>query len=246
MNNINNGFIFNGLKGFNFNNINSFIKKAHDVITCDSNCQKQKKAEELKQKYLASQTNLASASNQVEVAEKNYVTFTKGELAYNNKKEERLHEKAKIIIHTFEENFKKDATQIINKVNTYNGITINLKNVIELYATYKKENVELGKEVKNNASDVLTNERKTYYENQGIDDLKFSYYYILLSVYSICIITYSFNALLYASHISWKYRLSFFILLLVLPFISPFLLSFTINIIYRIYELLPKNVHSQI
>jgi hypothetical protein len=255
MSNINNAFnlnranlmnAFNGFKGFNLNNINSFIKKATDVITCDSNCQKQKTAEELKQKYLASQTNLHSASSQVDLAEKNYVTFTEGELAYNNKKERVLHQKAKIIVQKFENNFNNDANQITSKINTYNGITLNLKNVIELYSTYKKENEELSKKLKDNASDVLTNERKSYYESQGVDDLKFSYYYILLSVYVICVIVYSFHALLYTSHISWKYRLSFFIFLLVLPFVSPFALAFTINVIYKIYELLPKNVHSQI
>ena len=42
---------------------------------CDSNCQRQKTEEELKQKYLASETNLASANNQVDIAQKNYLTF---------------------------------------------------------------------------------------------------------------------------------------------------------------------------
>ena len=115
-----------------------------------------------------------------------------------------------------------------------------MKNILELYKTYKEENDKLTKQLKDNASDVLTNERKTYYENQGIDSLKFVYYYVLLFLYVICVIIYAFNALLYTSQINWKIRLSIFILLLLLPFASPYLLTFCINIIYKIFELLPK------
>jgi len=60
----------------NIDKYNSFIEKAQKAIMCGSNCQKQKKANELKEKYLASEANLASADNQVYVAEKNYLTFT--------------------------------------------------------------------------------------------------------------------------------------------------------------------------
>ena len=154
----------------------TLMQQANQVITCDSACQKQKTSEELKQKYLASKTNLASADNQVVVAEKNYVTFTQGELAYNNKKEQELHTKAKLVVSKFQDNFNNDTKQIKAKIDTYNGIIANLSNIIELYSTYKNENIQLSKQVKEHTSSVLTNERKTYYENQGIDNLKFIYY----------------------------------------------------------------------
>ena len=100
------------LNTFNLNNFNAFLEKAKQAVMCDSNCQKQKTAEELKQKYLASETNLASADNQVAVAQKNYLTFTQGELSYSNEKEDDLHKKAQLIIGTFNLNFQNDSKKI--------------------------------------------------------------------------------------------------------------------------------------
>jgi len=231
------------LNTFNLNNFNAFLEKAKQAVMCDSNCQKQKTAEELKQKYLASETNLASADNQVAVAQKNYLTFTQGELSYSNEKEDDLHKKAQLIIGTFNLNFQNDSKKINYQIDTYNGLVVNFKNVLELYISYKKENIELTKELKNNTSDVLTNERKTYYQNQGIDSLNYFYYYILLFIYFIFVVGYIVITLFYPSQINWKIRFGILLILLSLPFISSWILAFIISLIYKIYELLPKNIH---
>lgn len=231
------------LPNFKLNNFNSLIAQAREAVMCDSNCQKQKTAEELKQKYLASKTNLDSAPAQVDLAKKNYVTFTQGELAYNNEKDTELHRKAQLVISQFNENFNNEAKQITFQIDSYNGLTINFNNVVDLYLKYKKENIILSKKVKDSTSDVLTNERKTYYENQGIDTLKNFYHYILLLIYGIFVIGYIATAVIYPSQINWKYRFLIVIVLLLLPIISPWILGFTINFIYKIYNLLPKNVH---
>jgi hypothetical protein len=112
-----------------------------------------------------------------------------------------------------------------------------------LYLKYKKENLELSKEFKNSSSDVLTNERKTYYENQGIDSLSFVYYYVLFIIYVIFVIGYLITAIFYQSQINWKYRVLYFILLFILPFISTWILGKLVMMIYSIYGLLPTNVH---
>ena len=231
------------LDTFNLNNFNAFLEKAKQTVMCDSNCQRQKTEEELKQKYLASETNLASANNQVDIAQKNYLTFTQGELSYGNTKESDLHKKAQLIIGTFNQNFQNESKQINFQIDTYKGLVVNFKNVVELYLTYKKENIELIKDLKNNSSDVLTNERKTYYENQGIETLNFYYYYILLLIYFIFILGYIATAMFYQSQLNWKIRFGILLLLVALPFISPWILAFVISLIYKIYELLPKNIH---
>jgi len=228
---------------FNLNNFNSFIEKAKQAVMCDSNCQKQKTADDLKQKYLASQTNLASAPAQVDTAKKNYVTFTQGELSYNTEKEQELHKKAQIIISSFNDTFNKESQEIKQQIETYNGLSINFKNVVDLYFKYKEENDELNKNFKDNSSDVLTNERKTYYENQGIDTLKFVYHYILIIIYVIFVIGYIFTSFFYNSYLNWKMRFVILLILVFLPFVSSWLLAFIIRIIYKIYDLLPKNMH---
>ena len=54
-------------KSFDINQLNSLLEQASDTILCNSECQKERKAEKLKQKYLDSQTNLASAPHLVQV-----------------------------------------------------------------------------------------------------------------------------------------------------------------------------------
>ena len=91
------------------NKFNTIIsEQASDAIMCNSKCRKQREADKLQQNYFNAQTNLNSASNQVQVAQKNYVTFTKGESAYNDLLDNELEEKAQIIADKFTENFEQN------------------------------------------------------------------------------------------------------------------------------------------
>ena len=227
---------------FNYNNFNSFLSQAAQTISCDSECQKQKTAEQLKQNYLNAQTNLDTAANQVEVAQQKYVTFSQGQQQYNDLNTEQLTEKAEIIAAQYQNNFNNEYETIKNEIQSYNSLYINLQNVYDLYTTYKKENDKLYKKIKDNTSDTLTNERKTYYEDEGIDNLKFWYYYILLTIYIIFAISFCVLSFIYPSQLNWKFRLSIAVILGILPFISSYLLDLLLSLLYYIYDLMPKNV----
>ena len=227
---------------FSFDNFNSFISQATQTISCGTECQKQKTAEQLKQTYLNSQTNLDNAPNEVQVAQKNYVTFTQGEQAYNDLNNQQLEEKAKLITSEFQTKFNAEADSVQKSIQTYSGLYINLSNVYDLYNYYKKQNDELFSELKDESSDTLTNERKTYYEDQGIDSLNFWYYYILLVIYIIVAVCFGALSFIYPSTINWKYRIAIMVGLIILPFISTYLLDFALMIIYYVYSLLPTNV----
>ena len=227
------------------NKFNTLISQASDAVLCNSECRKQRETDKLKQNYLNSQTNLASASNQVQVAQKNYVTFTEGPSGYNDLLDNQLQEKAQGIADTFTEYFDSDSKEVTTQIDTYEGLLLNFKNVAELYLNYKKENVQLIKDLKNETNDVLTNERKTYYEDQKIDGLKGFYYYILLGIYIICLIGFIIFSLMYPSQSSLINKIVTFICFILLPFFSTWILEKFIYLIYTLYELLPKNVYAQ-
>ena len=235
--------MFNQQNGNNLNNLNSFIEQASQLITCDSECQKNKASNELKHKYLAAKDNLVTAPIQVQVAQKNYVIFANGELAYNELHEEELKQKAKLISEKFVTNFEDKISDIKTKNEIYTGVLVNFKNVVDLYKKYKKENITLFKELKDNTSDILTNERKTYYEDQGIERLDFFYRYIFFIVYIIFVIGFIILSFIYPSTVNWKTKLGITIGLIILPFISTWILAFIIRIIYNIYDMIPKNIH---
>lgn len=230
---------------FDMNKFNVLVNQASDAVMCDSECRKERETDKLKQNYLNSQTNLASGPNQLQVAEKNYVTFTKGASGYNDLLDERLQEKAQEIADKFTVYFNDDSEKIKTQIDTYEGLLINFKNVAELYVKYKKENEKLVKDLKDETNDVLTNERKTYYEDQKIDGLKGFYYYILLGIYIICLIGLIIFSLMYPSQTNWKVKLATFIGFIMLPFFSTWILGNIIYLIYSGYEMLPKNVYAQ-
>jgi len=231
---------------FNIDNFNSFLEKASQTISCGTECQRKKKEELLKQNYINKQSNLATASDQLQVSEKEYITFTQGELAYNQLEHQQINQKSDQIASTFQQNFDEEVAKIESQLSTYNGLLINFKNIVELYLKYKKDNVELYKTLKDDTSDILTNERKTFYQEQGIDNLKFIYSYILIIVYVIVAISFGVLSFVYPSQISWKYRLAIMISLIGLPFISSWLLSYIIEFAHYIYDLFPKNVRLSI
>jgi hypothetical protein len=230
---------------FDLNKFNTVMSQASDAILCNSDCKRKREAEKLKQNYQNAQTNLASASNQVQVAQKNYVTFTQGTPAYNELQDNQLQQQAQIIADKFNENFNEETVKIRSQINTYNGLLINFKNIFDLERKYREENRELQKELKEETNDVLTNERKTYYQDQNIDSLKFYYYYFLLSIYIIFVICFAAFSLMYPSQTSWKVRLALLIGFIALPFISTWILGKIIYLIYEAYNLLPKNVYNK-
>jgi hypothetical protein len=228
---------------FDMSNFNALISQASDSITCNSDCQQQRESDKLKQIYLNAQTKILSAPSELQVAEKNYVTFTQGEPAYNQMQETELKKKAKLIADETTQKFNEEATKIKTQIDIYNGLFLNYTNVVDLYEKYKRENAELLIELKDETNDVLTNERKTYYEDQQIDSLKFYYYYFLVTVYIICVMSFGIFSLLYPSQSTTTTKIGIFILLIILPFISTFILGKIIYLIYELYNFLPKNAY---
>ena len=223
-------------KNNDLDKFNTMIDQATEAITCDSNCQKQRTIDDLKQKYLNAQTNLATAPNQFETAKKNYVVYSLGQTSYDDQVDNDLTKKATELASFYAENFNKESQNVLTDTQTYSGLLANLRNVFDLYVKYKKENVELQKKIKEESNDILTNERKTYYQDEGIENLKFVYYYFLLSIYVICLILFAIFNFVYPSQISWKIRLVIFIVLLLLPFVSTWLLGKIVVMIYNIYQ----------
>jgi len=227
----------------NLDKFNSMIDQATEAIMCDSSCQKNKQAVQLEQKYLDAQTNLATGPDNVYTTRKNYVVYNDGQEVYDELIESELKKKAELITNFYEKNFNDEAKTILSSIKTYDGLLMNVKNVFDLFLKYKKENVELTKKIKEETNDILTNERKTYYQDQGIDNLKFYYFYFLVTIYVICVLAFGIFNFIYPSQMSFIKRMVIFILFIILPFISTWILGKLIWIIYSIYGLLPKNLH---
>jgi hypothetical protein len=227
------------------NKFNDFLDNANNALSCDSKCQEKKKKDELKKKYLEAKTNLLSAPNQVETTYKNYLTYTQGDTAYNEYRENELQKKAETVVIAFKTNFSDEIKKTKESYDTYSGLLLNFAHIVELYKKLVKENVDLTLALKNKTADVLTNDRKTYYEDQTIDNLNF-YHTIILIIYIIFLIGFAVSIFLFPSSSSRGSLLGILVFFIIYPFICVRIFKFLYYIKDIIMGIFPKDVYSDI
>ena len=168
--------------------INQLLELSSQELICGPDCQQQKISTELKQKYLDAQTNLQTAPINLENTKKNYYVYAEGIPFYNNMLEEELQQKANKISTLVSENFDSEISDA-NVMNLYlNTALINSKYTTELLENYLEKNKNLKLQLKERYGDILTNDRKTYYETDALNTLTFWYklfwyiYYVLVII----------------------------------------------------------------
>lgn len=223
--------------------LNALIEQSAQAIMCGPECQKQKNTEDLKQKYLDAQTNMQTAPMQLEEAKKNYYVFSEGQNAYNNVQEGDLKIKAEKISKLIAEKFLEEVkhAKILNFY--YNSDIINSKNTIELYADYLKKNKTTETLIRDSRGDMLTNDRKSYYEIQEYDNLvtwnsRFLYFYYF------CVILFIVGLFFLPNQFTNIQKAIFIIIFVIYPFIIDYITSFLSKIINIIQSYLPKNVYN--
>jgi hypothetical protein len=227
------------------NNFNSFIQQATQTIVCGPECQKDNKTQQLYQKYLASKENLLTAPSQIQSATKNYIVFTEGEASYDEFHKSQLNNQARKITNSYKRNFNQTINKINTEIDTREGLLLNLLNVMDLLKKYHRENNILNIKLRKTSNDILTNQRKSYYQNDGIEIL-YSYFFWLIVIYIFIFVIFIIFNLVFQTKIDFKYRIVITILLIIYPFISFYLLQFIIYLYNLIISILPKNVHNEI
>ena len=236
----------NSQQNNNLDKFNSMIDQATQAISCGPDCQNQQTSEQLKQDYLNAQTNLATAPNNVYVSRKNFVVYNEGQPAYDELINTELSEQAQSLSSYYQTNFNSESQNINFNIDTYSGLLINLINIFDLYLKYKKDNTEMLKQLKDETNDILTNDRKTYYQDEGINNLNLYYHYFFLLIYIIVVLCYIVYNFMYTSQLSILVRGIIFVLMILLPFFSTWILEKIVAVIYDVYNWLPKNMHKQL
>jgi len=227
------------------NQINQLLAQSSQSLLCGpgTECERTKKSEDLQQKYLASQTNIQSAPYQEQEAEKAYYTYTQGDAAYNSMKSKKLQttaeEKSNEIHRSFNDNLTK-ATELNDTLST---LTTNFQHVTELYQTYVEENVILGERLNVYRTDLVTSDRKTYYENQNYDILK-TWYFILRWIYFILLVAFCIGIFLSKSGYSIWSKLGFFALFALYPYFIDYVVLYLLKFVASVIASLPKNVYT--
>jgi hypothetical protein len=233
------------LTNFNINDFNNLITQANESITCGPSCKEKEKSQQLEKNYLDAETNVASAPQQLFTAKKEYITYTQGESGYNEYIDNELQKKAETITTSYQTKFNNSVNAIKTNINIYDGLLINFNNVVDLYKKYKKDNNDLEKKLKITSSDTLTNDRKNYYEDQGINTLK-TYYYFLLFVYVFIVFVFLLSVFLVKTDVKLRIRLLILFLLIIYPFVCFWGFNLLQKMFRYIKSYFPNNVYKNL
>jgi hypothetical protein len=225
--------------------INALLEQSAEALTCGPTCQKMKISEELKQKYLDAQTNIKTAPLELEKSEKTYYIYTQGASAYADMKEKELKQKAITITRLIGENFMEEVSGA-NTMNQYlNTALVNSDYTAELLKDYVEKNRLLRLKLKESHGDILTNDRKTYYEVDALDRLH-EWYKVFIVIFYLLFIVYVLSMFLVPNQLTTRKKIIFTLLLVAYPYYIDPILRSIYGFIMGIYKNIPKNVYNDL
>ena len=225
--------------------ISTLLEQSAQALLCGPDCQKQKVTDELNQKYLNAQTALQTAPINLETTKKNYYVYTEGEPAYNNMRETELKQKAETMAALITDSFNEELTSALTMNKYYSTAIINSSYTKDLLIEYIEKNKELNIQLRDRRGDILTNDRKTYYENDALDSLKL-WHRFWWYVYYILVLVFLLSIFLVKSQMTNGKKLILTVLLIFYPYYIEFIVNWTYELYAYIYTNLPKNVYNNL
>ena len=129
--------------------------------------------------------------------------------------------------------------------NIYSAHLENSQSAQEFYQSYVDENTKLQNILQGNSSKSLTNNRKSYYEDQGIDNLKW-WHSLFFRLYIILIVAYILFLFFSSSRFGFLSKILILFALIAYIFISPKILNYCILLYRRIFAAIPQNQYLDI
>ena len=223
--------------------INSLIDNATKLIMCPpgSACEKENVSAELNRELQDAIVNEQVAPLRLANAKRYYYTYTQGKSGYNGMLEKELQEKSRLITKQIGDKFIEEVKNAVTMNMFFNTAQLNSENTVELYNEYLKKNAEMAEIIKGSRGDVLTNDRKTYYETEAMEKLKM-WYTVIISIYWILVVTFILSIFFSTSTMSRTKQ----IMLVVLLVLYPFIIHKVVVYFYNLFSTTIKNTETNI
>jgi len=142
----------------------------------------------------------------------------------NDSNNQDLELKASQITNSFNQKFQQEISDIRTILPKYDTLQMNYANIFDLYEIIDKQNQLLKKDIEITSGVIVTNNRKSIYENQLIDKLKYWYHWINF-FYILIIVAFVIGLFL----LPWETPRRNYIILLILLCIYPFTIPYFIG-----------------
>jgi hypothetical protein len=132
----------------------------------------------------------------------------------------------------------------IDELNDYQNNLVNFNNLKDTYTYYNTENAALLANSDSNDSNIVTNYRKTYYEEQGISNL--NYYDVFFYMYMFIFFSIMFSLFTSQSYFSVTTNLIIIAILIIYPYVSTIIFSYIMNLFSEVNNLFPTDIYSKL
>ena len=212
----------------------AFIDEARNskLLTCDEECRKNEKENLLYNDYLQAKQTATNAPKILEESEKNFYTFSKGGLWYQNMIEKKKEDEATKLISKLYEKYNIKSKEFSLLLNKYKDQKIYDSHIDDLAVNYTSRLNKIRKEIKNKTNNSNIANRKTYYEQQK----KITYINmnkILSYIYKLLVGFYIIFLLILKKQYKNKTLISIGIGLILYPYVMPYIIT-TIVYIYSV------------
>jgi membrane-associated HD superfamily phosphohydrolase len=225
--------------------IQDLMKQAQQTLACGPECQRLQNIENLKQKYINAQTNVISAPDQLLESQKNFFIASQGVSEYNTMIESELTTKSTKIADVMDTEFNNNINEANSLTQTYNTLEQQEEYLYDLKNKYIKENDILTKKINYIFNDIVTNDRKTYYQIQNMSNVN-AWYSLYKVVYIILLVIFFIFIFAVNSNYSFKVKAFIFLLFLIYPWVAGFFIFRIIAFFQHVASLLPKNIYKDL
>ncbi len=130
-------------------------------------------------------------------------------------------------------------------LNKYQNNLNNFDNLKDTYTYYNNDNISLMKKMESNDSTVVTNYRKTYYEQQGISNLDF-YYDVLFYIYTFVFFAIIISLFTSQSYFSVTTNLIILFVLIIYPYVSTIIFYYIMKLFSEVNDLVPTDIYTKL
>lgn len=224
------------------NQVNQVITNQNNVCPPDSECGIQKQKASLYKIYTDAKYQLSQAPQKYKTARKNYIVYTEGQDAYDQLREKEIEDESQTYVQKKNTDFIAALHDVVTYASLYSTTIGSIKYVDDVYVQIKSNNNNLNKLVNDTEDTILTNERKSFYEKDNYDSLKW-WYKCWLYIYIILLIAFVISIFITESSFSFMTNMGILLLFILYIFITKPIIMFLAYLIQSINTMLPKNVY---
>ena len=224
----------------------SMFKNVSSMLTCDSECQKRKKADELRRAWQSAAESEKNAPIMTSEAEKEYYVFAEGVPGYEKMLLQRYTKKAQGAKSIAQKSHKELAEELKALITDYSAETTSMKRMKELLRVRLDENKALKQAIDQDISAVETNDRRVVYEDWAKSWLgTVGYALFWLYVITACVFLYKSSFIKsqgYKTVKGWLIPVALVVFPFILRYISLLLWTLTDKVSWYMDNRAPKNV----